>query len=326
MIGVLVTSLRSVSSSRIRSPGAIQSRRNASVVLTGAIVLVLTGDLGFVLGNGLWVWFPARILMGLGAGGLWFGVIFGIMERYPGEVYRRVGILLGAYSVGGVAGPGLAAVGGIRAPFLIHLGLVGTAGLALALARTPRTRPRFSSDRNVLRSHGFMLAASGVALVAVGLGTLEGTLPLHFSTHLSQAGIALLLVGRSVVLGVAVVASSRFRPRYVLAVSAVLLPAGLALAGAAGSVWLWAVAVGVAAVGFGLGETGSLGVLLETVGAERIVLAMVIWSMAWGAGYLAGPALSGAVAEGLGFGAVGLVPAVAASLVVAVFVRAPRTA
>jgi hypothetical protein len=49
------------------------------------------------------------------------------------------------------------------------------------------------------------------------------------------------------------------------------------------------------------------------------VLAMVIWSQIWALGYLAGPAAGGGVAEALGFGAIGLVPAFAALLVGAGF-------
>jgi hypothetical protein len=74
-----------------------------------------------------------------------------------------------------------------------------------------------------------------------------------------------------------------------------------------------------AGVGLGTGEAGSLGVFLEAIGVERIVLAMVIWSQIWAIGYLAGPAAGGGIAEAFGFGALGLVPATAALLVLAGF-------
>ena len=78
-------------------------------------------------------------------------------------------------------------------------------------------------------------------------------------------------------------------------------------------------------MGLGFGEAGSLGVLLETIGLEKIVLAMVIWSQVWAIGYLAGPAAGGGVAEALGFGAIGLVPFAASLLVLAGFLL-PRLA
>jgi MFS family permease len=71
-------------------------------------------------------------------------------------------------------------------------------------------------------------------------------------------------------------------------------------------------------------------VLLEAVAPERIVTAMVLWSAIGIAGYLAGPAVGGAVAETLGFQAVVLVPLAVAVPLLAAFWRArysvvPRT-
>ena len=51
---------------------------------------------------------------------------------------------------------------------------------------------------------------------------------------------------------------------------------------------------------------------------------MVLWSQLGIVGYLAGPVVGGAVAEALGFGALGLVPLTLAVALVAAFRRAPR--
>ena len=48
-----------------------------------SLALVIVGDLGFVLGESLGVYFPARLVQGIGAGGLWIGTAFAILERYP---------------------------------------------------------------------------------------------------------------------------------------------------------------------------------------------------------------------------------------------------
>jgi MFS family permease len=74
-------------------------------------------------------------------------------------------------------------------------------------------------------------------------------------------------------------------------------------------------------LGVGAGEAGSLGVLLESIGVDRIVLAMVVWSQIWAIGYLVGPAIGGGVAEALGYGALGLVPLVASTFVFVGFAR-----
>ena len=302
--------------------GTLVQRRHSSAALAVALALIAAGDLAFILGDGLGVYFPARTIQGIGAGGLWMGVVFALLERWPGEEYRRLTVLLAAYSIGGVAGPGLGAVGGIRGPFIAHLALVLAAGLVLALLGTPADRPRFASDRTALRTPGFLLASAGVLLVAVGLGTLEGPLPLHFST-LSQAELAALYVGASILVGATAVAAGRLQPRLALAPSAVLIPAGVAIAGIGDDVPAWIEGVAVVAVGFGLGESGALGVLLESVGVRRIVLAMVVWSQVWGIGYLAGPVAAGGVAQALGYAAVGLVPLAASLAVAAAFPRAP---
>lgn len=300
-------------------------RRHASVVLAAALVLMALGDLGFILGESLELFFPSRLLQGIGAGGLWIGVSFAVLERFPGQEFRRLTGVTAAYSVGSIAGPAMGTVGGIRGPFLIHLGLVVVAAGVVAALGRPRERSAFGSDRTALRTPGFWLASAGILLVALGLGTLEGPLPLHFAERLSQAEIGALYVVATVLVGFSAAAAGRLPPRPTLVATTVLITAGVGLAGLADSVPIWIVAVALAGVGLGLGEAGSLGVLLDTVGTERIVLAMVVWSQLWAVGYLAGPAAAGGFAEVLGFGAIGLVPLAAAALVVVGLVRAPAT-
>jgi MFS family permease len=323
VIGVLVTCFGIGQLAGYPLAGALARRWPAVRVLAVSVVLTAAGDLGFVLGDGLGAYFPARAVQGIAAGGLWMGIVFAVLERWPGQEYRRLTGLLAAYSLGGVAGPALGAVGGIGTPFLVHLALAGAAGLALPLLGPPAERPRYASDRAVLRSPGFVLASAGILLVAVGLGALDGPLPLHFAEELSQAEIAALYVGGSLVVGAAAVACGRLAPRAALLLGVVLTPLGIEVAGFGDGAAAWIAGVAIAALGLGAGETGALGVLLETVGVERMVLAMVVWSQVWGVGYLAGPAAAGGIAEGLGFAAVGLVPLAASAAVVLAFRRRP---
>ena len=294
------------------------------LVLAAALVLMALGSLGFVLGESLALYFAARLLMGIGSGGLWIGATFAVFERFPDDPYRRLTGLLAVYSVGGIAGPALGAIGGIRGPFLAYLALVGAAAAVVFLISAPRERRVFTSDRSSLRDPGFFLSSAGILLVALALGSLEGPLPLHFSVRLSQAEIGALYVAVSVVVGVSAAAAGKLEPRRTLLSATVLIVAGVALAGATDSLAPWGLALVLAGVGFGLGEAGALGVLLEAVGTERIVLAMVVWSQLWAIGYLAGPALGGAVAEAFGFRLIGLVPLAAATLVVAALAVASR--
>jgi MFS family permease len=110
-----------------------------------------------------------------------------------------------------------------------------------------------------------------------------------------------------------------------LAAAAIVITAGIALAGWTETVPWWIAALALTSLGLGIGETGALGILLETVGAARLVLAMVLWSQVWALGYLAGPAVAGVVAESFGFAAIGLVPLAAAIVVAVAFVFSPRT-
>jgi MFS family permease len=298
-------------------------RRHAVVVLAASLALVLVGDLGFIAGSGLGVYFPARLLQGIGAGGLWIGTAFAVIERFPGEEYRRLSGLTAIYGIGAIAGPAIGGAGGIRTPFAIHLGLVAIAGAALLLLGSPRDLVRFSSDRGALRSQGFWVASAGILLVALTLGTLDGPLPLHFAEHLSQARIAALYVVAALVGAACATIAGNLPPRPALWAATLLMPGAIALGGLTETVPVWIAVAVLAGMGVGAGEAGSLGVLLETIGTERIVLAMVVWSQVWAIGYLAGPAAGGGVAEALGYGAIGLVP-LAASLLVAVTAVAPR--
>src|SRR5262249_40195711 len=143
-------------------------------------------------------------------------------------------------------------------------------------------------------------------------------------TSLSQAQIAGLFVGMSLVVGVSAAAAGALRPRPLLLASLVPVTCGIALAGATDSVGPWLLALGLAGIGIGLGDTPSTGILLEEVGASRMVVAMVVWSQLGLVGYLLGPLAGGAVADGLGYGWLVLVPLAAAAPVAAAFWRSRR--
>jgi MFS family permease len=212
-------------------------------------------------------------------------------------------------------------VGGIRAPFALHLVLVTVITLALVAIGTPKEPVKFGSDRAALRTPGFWLASAGILMVSLTLGTFDGPIPLHFAEQLSQAEIAALYVLAALVSSAAATFAGRMAPRPVLAAATVVMTLSIALGGATETVGFWVLVVVLAGVGLGAGEAGSLGVLLESIGVERIVLAMVVWSQVWAVGYLVGPAVGGGVAEALGYGALGVVPLVASTFVFVGFAR-----
>jgi MFS family permease len=321
LMGVLVASFAVGQMIGYPLAGRVLQRKHAIAVLLASLALVVVGDLGFIIGETLGVYFPARLLQGIGAGGLWIGTSFAVLERYPGEEYRRLTGILAAYGVGSIAGPAIGGVGGIKGPFALHLVLVTIVALALVAIGAPKEPARFGSDRTALRSPGFVLASAGILMVALTLGTFDGPLPLHFAEQLSQPEIAALYVLAALVSSASATLAGRLSPRPVLAAATVVMTLAISLGGLTEAIGFWVIVAVLAGVGVGAGESGALGVLLESIGVERIVLAMVVWSQVWAIGYLVGPAVGGGVAEAFGYGALGLVPLAASMLVFAGFAR-----
>jgi len=319
LIGALVASFPAAMLVGYSLAGHGIRRRRPTVVLACSLALLALGSLGFALAGGLPAYFAARLVMGLGSGGLWIAITFATLERWPGQEYLCMSRIYAAYSVGGLVGPALGTIGGVRGPFLAYLALVLLAMPLVVAVGTPPRRRRFEPDRSVLRLPGFWLACVGVLFAILALGLVEGVLPLRVADRLQQAQIGWLYVGLALLLAVSAVVAGRLAPRRAVAASVVLVPAGVALAGVAGTLPLFVVGLALAGIGIGIGETGSTGVLLEEVAPERIVTAMVLWSQLGIVGYLAGPVVGGAVAEAFGFQALGLVPLAVAVPLLATF-------
>lgn len=317
VIGLLVASFPLAMIGGFVLAARVVERGHTNAVLVCSLAVVGVGALGFSLGEGLGAYFTSRLVMGLGSGGLWIGVTFSTLERWPGDEYVCMSRVFSAYSVGGLVGPALGAIGGVRGPFLAYFALVAAAFLMTLLLREPSRRRVFRSDRSALRGRGFWLASAGVLFVYLGYGIVEGILPLHLASGLSQAAIGLSFVAMSLVVAGASALASRWRPRVMVAASLVLVTAGLTVAGLTDAVFLWLAALAAAGIGFGVGNTGSVGILLQSVRPDRIVTAMVVWSQVGILGYVLGPLLGGAVAEGLGFAALGVVPLAGGAVLVA---------
>ena len=305
--------------------GRMIQRRSPERTLVASLVLVALGCGGFVFSSELPAYMLSRFLMGIGSGGIWMGVAFATLERWPDQGYLCMSRVFAAYSVGGLVGPALGAIGGVRGPFLAYLALLGVGLILVPVMGSPPERRPFRSDRSALRLPGFWLASAAILFVVLALGVIEGVLPLHFAGRLRQEEIAALYVGMSVIVGVGAAAAGRLRPWPVVLAAMASIVGGLSIVGATDSISLWIGLLALAGLGIGLGNTGAIGILLEAVPADRIMTAMVVWSQLGIAGYLAGPLVGGSVAEVLGFAAVGLVPAAAAFGVLAVFVWTPRS-
>jgi MFS family permease len=325
-VGLLVASFPTGMVAGFALAGSVVRRRGARTLLVASLTTVALGALGFVVGESLAIYFGSRLLMGLGSGGIWIGVTFDTLERWPGQEYLCMSRIFAAYSLGGLIGPTLGAFAGIRGPFLGYLALLLAALPLVLLVGEPQARREFAADRAVLRTRGFRVASAAILFAVLALGVLEGVLPLHFAERLSQAQIGGLYVGASLIVAASAAAAGGRRPRPLVFAAVLLAVAGTSLAGTAADVPLWLLALALAAVGIGIANTGSLGLLVEAVPVQRIVTAMVVWSQIGIIGYLLGPLAGGIVADGLGYGFVGIVAAVAGLLVMGLLRTAPSPA
>jgi MFS family permease len=299
-------------------------RRSAESLLVVSTLVLAAGTLPFVFTDELGFYFLGRLVMGIGSGGLWMGIAYSTLERWPGSEYRCMSRVFAAYSAGSLLGPAFGALGGIRAPFVAYLVFALAGAIAVLVMGPPAERRSFRADRSALRSPGFAAASVGIAFAVLALGVVDGVLPLHLGTQLGQRGIAVLFMGVAVIHAVGSTLGARFPARRSLVLAVALVVSGVSFAGAWGTPVAWFGALAVAGVGVGFAETGSVGILLKTVPPERSVTAMVVWSQIGIVGYLVGPLAGGLVAETLGFGWIGLVPLVSGLLVLALLPRSAR--
>lgn len=320
LIGLLVASFSFAMLFGFAVAGQAVKRGHSTAVLLGSLLIVAAGTLAFALSDDLGALFFARSVMGFGSGGIWIAVTFNTLERWPGQEYLCMSRIFAAYSAGGLLGPALGAIGGTTAPFLAYLGLIIVAiPLAVWMGEPPKRRA-FGSSRSALRLPGFALASAAILFTWIGFGALEGVLPLHFDGRLGQAAIAALFIVTSLTVTTSAALAARARPLLVVIAAVPLVVVGIGLAGLTNTVPLWVVALVLAGIGMGACNTGSTGVLLESVRMDQIVLPMIVWSQLGIIGYLIGPAAGGIVADELGYGAIGLIPLVAGIAVLGVLI------
>lgn len=321
LMGVLVASfpLGIIGGSVLAAVGIKRGRTTRT--LTVSLTMLALSSLGFVFGSTFGVYFVSRLIMGLASGGVWMSVTFNTFERWPGQEYRCMSRIFAAYAVGGLVGPVLGSFGGIARPFAVYSVLVLVAAALVAVMGESHNTRSFDADRSALRLPGFWFASASLFFAALGLGMVEGVLPLHFGSGLSQTGIGILYATMSVVVAASAAFAARLRPRHALAAALGLIVIGIAVAGAAHQVPAWVAALTVAGAGIGLGNTGSIGLLLEGVPMERIVTAMVVWSQLGMVGYVIGPPAGGFVAQTAGYSAIGFVPLLAAIPVLVLMTR-----
>lgn len=289
-------------------------------LLLASLGLLGVGALGFALSDSIPSWLAARTLMGVGSAGLWIGITFATLARWPDQAYLCMSRIFAAYSVGGLVGPALGAIGGVAAPFAAYLALVA-AGFALTIAAGPSPAATFTSDRTVLRRPGFRAASAAILFAVMALSLIEGILPLHLASGLSQAGIGLLYAAGSLVVAAAATVAARFEPRRLVAVATLLTVIGVGIIGFGADVVVWIAGLAIAGAGIGFANTGAIGLLLDGIPLDRSVTAIVLWSQLGIVGYLVGPLVGGAAVQAGGFGWTGPLVLLGALPVLALLAR-----
>jgi MFS family permease len=306
--------------------GRLAHAGRTRTALAGGLGCLIAGSVVFAVTVDLPALFAARTVMGVGSGGLWMAITFRTLEYRPGQEYLSMSRVYAAYSVGALVGPGLATLRGVHAPFVAYaVLLVACLPPALALP-APASGRTLRRDPAMLRSRRFWVAAMAIMFAILAPGILDGVLPLHLASHLSQTQIGLAYTATAILIALASALAGNARPARALMVGSAGIVTGVCLAGATAHVPTWLVALTLIGLGAGAAQTGATGILLDTVPTERIITAMVVWSQMGIAGYLVAPVLGGPLAAGLGFRWLGLLPLTAALLLggLAVYARRPR--
>lgn len=270
-----------------------------------ALLLVTSILLLFPLAAWIWLWFPLRLLLGIGAEGVmvttesWISHVSDDSNRTT-----RMAVYTGAVSLGLAFGPlllGQLGTGGAL-PFVVGAGFAALAGLLLLCDRRPAPHfPRVTLDGGmaaVVRQAPVAMAATALtaALETSGLTFL----PMYavrkgWSEQDGTSLVATLLIGAIVLqLPIGWLGDRCDRRKLVLLCSA--LAAGGAL------LWPWVIGIGwlAYAVLFFWGGVfvGIYTLMVSLVGSRydgaQLVQVYAVLSVAFGIGALIGPLLAGA--------------------------------
>jgi hypothetical protein len=294
--------------------GGTTRRWGPRTTLLLGIAAHLAGDVLFVSGHGSAVYAMARVVQGLGSGGIWIGTMLSALTWWPERPGPKLGAVLAAYAVGAVAGPLLGALGGTVRPFLADgsLAVVAAAGVS----RLPGGRGRtFGWHLQALRDRRLLFASSVVLLAASVYSSIEGSFTLRFSGRLSQTGLGALIAtvalaaGAGSLLRVATRGPNEGR----IVAQAGAVATGILLVGATAmdSPLAWFVLLSLAGLSLGAAEAGALG-LIAAMPEAGMLTAQVAYSQAWALGFLIAPPGAtwltsvGAVAPGVALAGLGV--------------------
>jgi MFS transporter, DHA1 family, solute carrier family 18 (vesicular amine transporter), member 1/2 len=297
--------------------GAVSDRLGRKTPLVGGMLGLAAATLLFAYSNGLAWLFAARLVQGAADAVTWVVGFAVIADLYgPADRGRVSGIVMSGTSTAVMIGPTIGGwlyeVGGIRAPFLAvaAMAAVAAAGFSLLKIAAPRAATEQVALGVVLRSPAVAICAAVVVAVSSTISMLEPVLPLFLDATL---GLRPARVG--LLFGSGAVASTILHPIYGRLADRWggrrLMMTGLLLVACVLPLLSITISYPVTIAFFVLNTTcmamvitPSLTFMAEAVssaGAGSFGVGYGLYNMAWGAGLLGGPALSGFLYERMGF-------------------------
>jgi DHA1 family solute carrier family 18 vesicular amine transporter 1/2 len=317
MIGLLFASFGVTLLSVSMPMGAVSDRIGRKAPLVGGMVALAGATILFAFAEGLPWLFAARLVQGAADAITWVVGFALVADLYGQEERGRVmGLVMSgtnfAFMVGPTLGGWLYEVGGIRLPFLFvaALAAIGAAAfmwLDIAPGRAAREAVPIGA---VLRVPAVAACAAAVVAASATICMLEPVLPLFLSATL---GIGPARIGS--IFGIGAVASTLLHPVYGQLVNRLggrrLTMIGLVLVACVlpllSFTWSFRSAIAffvLSSATVALVITPSLAFMAEatsSAGVGSFGVGYGLYNMAWGAGLLGGPALSGFLFERMGF-------------------------
>jgi len=318
MIGLLFASF-GVTLLTVSMPmGAVSDRIGRKPPMVGGLVTLAAASTLFAFAEDLPWLFAARLAQGAADAVTWVVGFALLADLYSQEERGRVmGLVMSvtnfAFMIGPTLGGWLYEAGGIRLPFLFvaALAVVGAIAFMWFDLPAPRAATETVPVLTVLRVPAVAACAAAVVAASATICMLEPVLPLYLSATLGlgPARIGLLF-------GFGAVASTMLHPIYgglvnragsrrMTMIGLVLVACLLPLLSLPSS-YRSAIAVYVVcAAAISMIITPSLAYMAEatsSAGAGSFGIGYGLYNMAWGAGLLGGPALSGFMFERMGFG------------------------
>ena len=336
MVGVVISSY-ALPQLLLRIPIGLRydavTRRKPLVVLS--LAMCAGGAVGLAYAGGGGTLFLARAMTGVGAAGWVAFTTFYIGYYPPGQSARAIGSINSVNQIALVVATGsggvIADAGGYREVFLVAAALATLGLLALAFAREPAASVR--SGVAVAFRHvatGRLLIASAVMAVLLQFATFSsifGFIPSYgASIGASNSQLGAITMVTLAASAVAALASVRIAERVgysaALGLGAILLGTALLVVPSTSTPEALAAVQLVSGLGRGALSTLLMALSIRSAPPGARATAMGVYQAIYAAGMLAGPLVSGFIADSLDLGAVFRLCALL-TLLIAVIARHP---